>query len=93
MPGAGRCHGWLPEPDDVQDRQVPQRTVREEDDGQLANRCDAHVLALEVAGVPLGEAPGVSGRGVQDVPDHLLRMLRESGGRLRAGGDSRTAYG
>jgi hypothetical protein len=50
MPGTGRCRiCWLPDPDDVQDGQVPGEPVDHVDDGQLSDGGGSDILAFRVA--------------------------------------------
>lgn len=66
---------WLSEPDDVQDGQPAQGPVHPVGEGQLADGRVAHVLVLEVLGVPLAKAPRVGRGGVQDVLHGVFDIL------------------
>lgn len=84
---------WLSEPDDVQDGQAAQGPVHPVGEGHLADGRVAHVLALEVLGVPLAKAPRVGRGGVQDVPRGVFDVLGQGVEDLPAEAEKRTAYG
>jgi hypothetical protein len=83
---------WLPEPDDVQDRQAVEGPVDPEGDRELANHRVADVLAF-VVGVELPEPHG-SAAAAARMPRTVSAACSGRASRtLAAGAETRTAYG
>lgn len=100
MPGSGRGRrGWLPESDDVQDRQAAQRPVHPVGEGEPADGRLAHVFAFVVVGADAGPAaePAGAGRNVLDAvetgADSLLAGQTASPPRLLDSGEGGQGLG